>query len=141
MRGGSGGAAADQPDGRGDEQDRQREQPAALDPLEWPEPAAGLVAHPERVAVLGKVAHRVRERLRRVRPDLSGDGVVGLEDLADRRLDERLYGPCLVRKLADVDAGQVRVDLLRVASLASVMQLVPAHDVSAYDGIPRLPAG
>jgi hypothetical protein len=33
------------------------------------------------------------------------------------------------------------VDLLRVASLASVMQLVPAHDVSAYDGMPRLPAG
>jgi len=49
--------------------------------------------------------------------------------------------PLLMRKLADVDAGQVRVDLLRVASLASVMQLVPAHDVSAYDGIPRLPAG
>jgi len=49
--------------------------------------------------------------------------------------------PLLMRKLADVDAGQVRVDLLRVASLASVMQLVPAHDVSAYDGMPRLPAG
>jgi N-acyl homoserine lactone hydrolase len=49
--------------------------------------------------------------------------------------------PLLMRKLADVDAGQVRVDLLRVASLASVMQVVPAHDVSAYDGIPRLPAG
>ena len=49
--------------------------------------------------------------------------------------------PLLMRKLADVDAGRVRVDLLRVASLASVMQLVPAHDVSAYDGIPRLPAG
>ena len=49
--------------------------------------------------------------------------------------------PLLMRKLADVDAGQVRVDLLRIASLASVMQLVPAHDVSAYDGIPRLPAG
>jgi N-acyl homoserine lactone hydrolase len=48
--------------------------------------------------------------------------------------------PLLMRKLADVDAGQVRVDLLRVASLASVMQLVPAHDVSAYDGMPRLPA-
>ena len=49
--------------------------------------------------------------------------------------------PLLMRKLADVDAGRVRVDLLRVASLASVMQLVPAHDVSAYDGIPRLAAG
>jgi N-acyl homoserine lactone hydrolase len=48
--------------------------------------------------------------------------------------------PMLMRKLADVDAGQVREDLLRVASLAAVMQVVPAHDVSAYDGIPPLPA-
>lgn len=48
--------------------------------------------------------------------------------------------PLLMRKLADVDAGQVREDLLRVASLAGVMQVVPAHDVSGYDGIPRLPA-
>lgn len=48
--------------------------------------------------------------------------------------------PLLMRRLADVDAGQVREDLLRVASLAGLMQVVPAHDVSAYDGIPRLPA-
>jgi N-acyl homoserine lactone hydrolase len=48
--------------------------------------------------------------------------------------------PLLMRKLADVDAGQVRQDLLRVASLASLMQVVPAHDVGAYDGIPPLPA-
>ena len=46
--------------------------------------------------------------------------------------------PLLMRKLADTDAGQVRDDLLRVASLASLMQIVPAHDVRAYDGIPRL---
>ena len=50
----SGRAAADQPDGGGDEQHRQHEQPAALDPLERPEPAAGLVAAPRRVAVLGE---------------------------------------------------------------------------------------
>jgi N-acyl homoserine lactone hydrolase len=48
--------------------------------------------------------------------------------------------PLLMRKLADVDAGQVREDLLRVASLAGLMQVVPAHDVSAYAGIPPLPA-
>jgi N-acyl homoserine lactone hydrolase len=47
--------------------------------------------------------------------------------------------PLLMRKLADVDAGQVREDLLRVASLAGLMQVVPAHDLSAYDGIPLLP--
>ncbi len=48
--------------------------------------------------------------------------------------------PLLMRKLADVDAGQVREDLLQVASLARLMQVVPAHDVTAYDGIPMLPA-
>ena len=47
--------------------------------------------------------------------------------------------PLLMRKLADVDAGQVREDLLRVASLAGLMQVVPAHVVGAYEGIPRLP--
>ncbi len=46
--------------------------------------------------------------------------------------------PPLMRKLADVDPGQVREDLLRVASLAGLMQVVPAHDVRAYDGIPLL---
>src|SRR5262249_10943901 len=50
----SGGAAADQPDGRRNEQHRQGEQPAALDPLEGPEPAAGLIAAPLRVAVPGE---------------------------------------------------------------------------------------
>jgi N-acyl homoserine lactone hydrolase len=48
--------------------------------------------------------------------------------------------PLLMRKLADVDAGQVRQDLLRVASLVGLMHVVPAHDVGAYDGIPLLPA-
>jgi hypothetical protein len=44
------------------------------------------------------------------------------------------------RKLADVDPGQVREDLLKVASLAGLMQVVPAHDLTAYDGIPLLSA-
>jgi glyoxylase-like metal-dependent hydrolase (beta-lactamase superfamily II) len=54
-----------------------------------------------------------------------------------RQLAER---PLLMRKLADVDASEVREGLLRVASLAGLMQVVPAHDVSAYEGIPRLSA-
>jgi glyoxylase-like metal-dependent hydrolase (beta-lactamase superfamily II) len=54
-----------------------------------------------------------------------------------RRPTER---PLLMRKLADVDPGQVREDLLRVASLAGLMQVVPAHDPTAYEGIPRLAA-
>jgi hypothetical protein len=53
--GGSGRAAADQPDGGGDKQHRQCEQPAALDPLERPEPAPWLVLRPVGVAVLGEV--------------------------------------------------------------------------------------
>src|ERR1022692_3714328 len=59
LPGGSGRPAADQPDGRGDEQHCQREQPAALDPLEWPEPAARLIARPLRVSVLGEVLQHV----------------------------------------------------------------------------------
>src|SRR5580704_18844316 len=46
----SGRVPADEPDGGGDEQERQREQPAALDPLERPEPAARLVARQLRKA-------------------------------------------------------------------------------------------
>lgn len=55
-----------------------------------------------------------------------------------RRPAER---PLLMRKLADVDPDQVRQDLLRLASLAGLMQVVPAHDLTAYEGIPRLTAG
>jgi N-acyl homoserine lactone hydrolase len=54
----------------------------------------------------------------------------GVREMAER--------PLLMRKLADVDPGQVREGLLRAVSLASLMQVVPAHDVSAYEGIPRL---
>jgi N-acyl homoserine lactone hydrolase len=35
---------------------------------------------------------------------------------------------------------QLRQALLRVIALADLMQVVPAHDRNAYDGIPRLPA-
>ena len=48
--------------------------------------------------------------------------------------------PLLMRKLADVDPARLRQDLLRVASLAGLMQVVPAHDLTAYEGIPRLAA-
>ncbi|MFE2179260.1 MBL fold metallo-hydrolase [Streptomyces sp. NPDC059455] len=50
----------------------------------------------------------------------------------------RVERPLLLRKLADTDPKLVRDDLLRVIALADVMQIVPAHDVTAYDGIPRL---
>jgi N-acyl homoserine lactone hydrolase len=52
----------------------------------------------------------------------------------------RVERPLLVRKLADSDPEQVRQGLLRVIALAGLMQIVPAHDGHAYDGIPRLPA-
>ncbi|MDQ0772187.1 N-acyl homoserine lactone hydrolase [Streptomyces aurantiacus] len=52
-----------------------------------------------------------------------------------RRRAER---PLLMRKLADTDPELVRDDLLRVIALADVMHIVPAHDVTAYEGIPRL---
>src|ERR1700728_3619322 len=69
---------------------------------------------------------------------LVGDVAWQLEGV--RRPAER---PLLMRKLADVDPGQVREDLLRVASFAGLMQVVPAHDLTAYKGIPELaaPAG
>jgi N-acyl homoserine lactone hydrolase len=52
----------------------------------------------------------------------------------------RVERPLLLRKLADSDPEQVRQGLLRVIALAGLMQIVPAHDRTAYDGIPRLPA-
>ena len=52
----------------------------------------------------------------------------------------RVERPLLLRKLADSDSEQVRQGLLRVIALADLMQIVPAHDRDAYDGIPRLPA-
>jgi glyoxylase-like metal-dependent hydrolase (beta-lactamase superfamily II) len=55
-----------------------------------------------------------------------------------RRRRER---PWLMRRLADSNSLQVRQGLLRVIALADLMQIVPAHDRHAYDGIPHLPAG
>lgn len=54
-----------------------------------------------------------------------------------RRRAER---PLLIRRLADSDPAQVRQGLLRLIALDGLMRIVPAHDLSAYDGIPRLPA-
>ena len=51
----------------------------------------------------------------------------------------RAQRPLLLRRLADSDPGQVRRGLLRVIALAGLMQIVPAHDRDAYDGIPLLP--
>jgi len=52
----------------------------------------------------------------------------------------RVERPLLMQKLADSDPGQLRRGLLHVIALADVMQIVPAHDRDAYNGIPRLPA-
>ncbi|MFI1000481.1 MBL fold metallo-hydrolase [Streptomyces galbus] len=54
---------------------------------------------------------------------------------AIRRRAER---PLIMRMLADTDPRLVRADMLRVIALADVMQVVPSHDVSAYEGIPML---
>jgi len=51
---------------------------------------------------------------------------------------QRVERPWLLRKLADSDPEQVRQDLLRVIALADLMQIVPAHDLDAYHGIPDL---
>jgi N-acyl homoserine lactone hydrolase len=56
-----------------------------------------------------------------------------------RRRAER---PWLMRKFADDDPALVREGLLRMVALDDHMRIVPAHDLGAYDGIPRLtPAG
>ena len=52
----------------------------------------------------------------------------------------RVERPWLLRKLADSDPEHVRQGLLRVIALADLVQIVPAHDRNAYEGIPRLPA-
>ncbi|SDQ71269.1 Glyoxylase, beta-lactamase superfamily II [Quadrisphaera sp. DSM 44207] len=51
----------------------------------------------------------------------------------------RVERPWLLRRLADSDPAQVRQGLLRVIALAGLVQVVPAHDRDAYDGIPHLP--
>ena len=46
--------------------------------------------------------------------------------------------PWMMRRLADVDAAGVRDGLQRSIAVRDVMQVVPAHDLRAYDGIPAL---
>jgi len=50
----------------------------------------------------------------------------------------RVERPLLLRRLADSDPEQVRQGLRRAIALADLMQIVPAHDLDAYDGIPQL---
>jgi glyoxylase-like metal-dependent hydrolase (beta-lactamase superfamily II) len=52
----------------------------------------------------------------------------------------RVERPWLLSRLADKDPALVREGLSHVIALEDVMQIVPAHDQSAYDGIPRLPS-
>ncbi|GLY30785.1 MBL fold metallo-hydrolase [Kineosporia sp. NBRC 101731] len=47
--------------------------------------------------------------------------------------------PWLMRRLADVDPGTVRQGLRRSIALSRAFQIVPSHDVGAYDSIPPLP--
>ena len=54
---------------------------------------------------------------------------------------QRVDRPLLMRRLADSDPGKVRQGLLLMIALAGLMQIVPAHDGGAYDGIPRLSDG
>ncbi len=55
-------------------------------------------------------------------------------------LRRRVERPWLLSKLADSDRDVLRQGLLRAISLTEVMQVIPAHDRDAYDGIPHLPA-
>lgn len=49
----------------------------------------------------------------------------------------RAERPKMLRMLADVRPEQVRDGLVRVIALADHMHIVPAHDVHAYDPIPK----
>jgi len=55
-------------------------------------------------------------------------------------LRRRVERPWLLRKLADSDPEEVRQGLSRAIALADVMQVIPAHDRDAYQGIPQLTA-
>ena len=56
-------------------------------------------------------------------------------------ITRRVERPLLLRALADSDPSGVRRDLARVIALAGRVQLVPAHDARAYEGIPHLGPG
>ena len=64
---------------------------------------------------------------------LLGDLTWQLEDITPR-----VERPLLMRRLADSDPAGCAGDLARVVALAELVQLVPAHDARAYDGIPHL---
>ena len=55
-------------------------------------------------------------------------------------ITRRAERPWMLRLMADVDADTVRVGLQRSIALSTLMHIVPAHDVSAYDPIPLLPS-
>lgn len=50
----------------------------------------------------------------------------------------RVERPWLLRRLADSDPELVRQGLLNAIALDRLVQVVPAHDRNAYDGIPQL---
>ncbi|MGW6011798.1 MBL fold metallo-hydrolase [Streptomyces sp. NPDC055210] len=50
----------------------------------------------------------------------------------------RVERPWLMRKFADQDHTSVREGLLRMIALEDLIHIVPAHDLGAYNGIPRL---
>jgi N-acyl homoserine lactone hydrolase len=52
----------------------------------------------------------------------------------------RLEKPLMMRLLADSDTAQVRQDMGRIISLQDRVQVVPAHDVRGYAGIPLFAA-
>lgn len=70
----------------------------------------------------------------------SGERFAFIGDLTWQRdgITRRVERPLLLSMLADSDAKQVRRDLLRMIALEGRMQIVPAHDVASYDGIPLL---
>ncbi|MFI5937928.1 MBL fold metallo-hydrolase [Actinoplanes sp. NPDC051494] len=52
----------------------------------------------------------------------------------------RVERPWLLSKLADSDPDRLRQGLLRMIAVEALMQVVPAHDLGAYQGIPPLSA-
>lgn len=50
----------------------------------------------------------------------------------------RVERPWLLSKMADSDQDELRLSLSKMIALDARMQIVPAHDLAAYDGIPLL---
>ncbi|WP_326553870.1 MBL fold metallo-hydrolase [Micromonospora sp. NBC_01813] len=51
---------------------------------------------------------------------------------------DRVERPLLMQRLADSDPAKIRRDLTRIIAIADRYQIVPAHDVGSYEGIPLL---